>query len=364
MKIIRQNDKGVTLIELLVVLAIFSVVMAGLYSSFVVQMRRGTQEFGFAESDMDLLVARNIIERDMSLAGFGIAEDYDFDGDGTQNFTPLPVSGTDGNPDTFTLRGTALGRFYRTSQAWSFVTGNTPMSFQTFSDSRENLRTDDVVILVTPIDRKLWSSDGKWQFKFVGSNQDLKHINDAALSSSPDNGFITYGLISSGTASNPYSTVRYYLDGTSPLSCAPGTKNLMRAESLASDEPSIGEAILSCVADLEVAFGLNTLNANGEGLVDKWDNGGAIASSYGMKELGKRLKQIRFYALLQQGKRDTEFSYKNPDPDPSYFGTAKVRVGELSLAGGSTGRDVTLQANQMNYRWRVVSFVVTPRNIR
>jgi hypothetical protein len=39
-------------------------------------------------------------------------------------------------------------------------------------------------------------------------------------------------------------------------------------------------------------------------------------------------------------------------------------VGELDLVGGATGRDVQLTSAQRNYRWRVVTIVVTPRNIR
>jgi hypothetical protein len=56
------------------------------------------------------------------------------------------------------------------------------------------------------------------------------------------------------------------------------------------------------------------------------------------------------------------YTYVNPDPNASAPDT--IRVGELDLVGGTTGRDVQLTAAQRNYRWRVLTIVVTPRNIR
>ena len=80
-------------------------------------------------------------------------------------------------------------------------------------------------------------------------------------------------------------------------------------------------------------------------------------------ELNKRLKQIRAYILVQEGSRDPNYTYSNPDP--AYASTPnKIRVGALDLVGGPVGDDYTLSNEQRYYRWRVVSFIITPRNIR
>jgi hypothetical protein len=173
-----------------------------------------------------------------------------------------------------------------------------------------------------------------------------------------------------GDATVPYYTVKYYLGGTSPSNCAPGTQSLLRAESRTTTAPSGGDPVMSCVRDFEVAFGITdndvstgspdpSLAANVP--INKWDNG-VTASSYSPSELNQRLKQIRVYILVQEGSKDLSYTYVNPDPNASAPDT--IRVGELSLVGGTTGRDVQLTAAQRNYRWRVLTIVVTPRNIR
>lgn len=130
--------------------------------------------------------------------------------------------------------------------------------------------------------------------------------------------------------------------------CAPGTSNLLRAESRTSAAPTGGTPVMAC---LQVAIGLDT---DEDGAIDDWDNGGAKAALYDSRQLRKNLKQVRLYALVQSGGRDADYTW------PS----AKIRVGEGTLGAGGTGRDVTLTAAQRKYRWRMLTMKITPRNIR
>ena len=173
---------------------------------------------------------------------------------------------------------------------------------------------------------------------------------------------VVYGINHSGTteATQPYYAVRYYLGGTRPTLCAPDTQNLLRAESRTDAAPADGEPMLNCVLDFQVALGLDT---DEDGTIDSWDNGGVTAQGYASKDLNKRLKQVRAYALVQAGNRDQGYTYSNPDP--AYASTPdKIRVGDLYLKNGATGRDVQLTPEQRKYRWKVVTFAVTPRNTR
>src|SRR3990172_185123 len=115
-----KKQSGFTIIELLIVLAIFGVAMAGLYVAYSALLRQGVKEYRFAESEVELQIAKTVIERDIVMAGFGIADDY------AGLFTPKSVAATEGTHDTLTLTGTALGRETRVSQAWSYVTTGTP----------------------------------------------------------------------------------------------------------------------------------------------------------------------------------------------------------------------------------------------
>lgn len=371
-----KNKYGFSLIELLIVMGIFSVVMAGLYAATSVQLREGVKEYRLAESEMELGISKNIIERDINMGGYGLMDDYDFDDDGTPNFNPRAIGATDDNPDTLTLMGTALGLASRAAQGWApaqSVAGNVP-SFMKFNDAREDVLSNDRIIIMDPNTKGLVGDGTEWRFKYIFDTLTLtskivRLLSDGSNGAEFTQSFVgmtVYGISHDGTTADitqPYYAVRYYLpDAISsppPALCAPGTKNLLRAESKTSASPAGGAPMLNCVLDFQVALGLDT---NDDGTIDLWDNGGVTAQGYASKDLNKRLKQVRAYVLVQAGNRDQGYTYSNPDPDAG--APDKIRVGDLYLKGGATGRDVQLTPEQRKYRWKVVTFAVTPRNTR
>jgi type IV pilus assembly protein PilW len=322
------NRKGVTLTELLVVLAIFSFIIAGVYGVYISQVKHTTREHRIAESEMELEIFKNFIERDIAMAGYGIADDYDFNSDGDQDFTPISISATN-DPDTLTLMGTALGRLSRSSQGWSYIMTSTP-TFQTWGDVREDVQTNDRVIYMEPNTKTLLASGESWLFTYPESP-------------TTEIGTLVYGLNESNI-NQPFYTVQYTLGGITPAFCSPGTQNLIRTET-----PGGANPVLDCVLDFQVAFGLDT---NEDGTIDLWDNGGVQSSSYDNKGLRDRLKQVRVYMLVQLGMRDPDYTYSNPDP---------ILVGDAVLG---VGRKITLTPEQRRYRWKVISLSITPKNIR
>lgn len=357
--ILLEKNGGFSLVELLVVLAIFSVILAVVFSSYITQVKHTGREYRVAEAEMEVGIARGIIERDMAMAGYGIAEDYS--AATLPAFTaPRVASATNGGPDTLTLTGTALGMDSKQAQAWTYIDAAAPTFKLDWGDSRENLEANDRIVLMEPGSKKLLAEGGKWLFNYDGSNgtpgNRLTTLDGGTSYSTPTVGTLVYGLCgSSNTSCNaagiaqPYYAVRYYLGGAAPSNCASGTQSLLRAESRTSASPVGGDSIMDCVLDMEIAFGLDT---NEDGTIDTWDEGGVTAGSYDVDSLRKRLKQIRMYILMQSG---------NLDPD--YTSPSSIRVGD-SLLG--TGRDVdmTTVAQRQNYRWRVLSITATPRNIR
>jgi prepilin-type N-terminal cleavage/methylation domain-containing protein len=378
----KKNISGITLIELVVVLAIFSVVMAGLYSSYSALMQQGVKEFRRTASSVETEISAGILERDIMMAGYGLAEDYSM----APTQAPLPwpraaqaTEGGVGAPDTLTLMGTAIGMNTRAAQGWTYVetaaTG-VPPTFKQWADQREDVNVLDAVLIMEPSTKKLLTLPPSDCFFIYNGNNNNVISTGASQPYTFDNayqqGTVLYGLYSTATPTplptQPMYAVRYYTTapGANLLSsCEPNTMTLFRAESRRSNTPGnlIGESspLFNCVLDFQVAFGLDT-DENGD--IDTWDNGGVVAQTYGgvtgPKVLNRRLKQIRVYILAQEGTRDATYTYSNPDPA---FAPGIIRVGDLTLTGG-VGRNITLTAAQRNYRWKVHSFALTPRNVR
>lgn len=353
-----RDKKGVTLTELLVVLAIFSIVIAGVYGVYIAQVKHTAREHRVAESEMEIEIIKNFLERDMAMAGYGLADDY-----APCTFSPRAFGATDNTgsngSDTITLMGTALGRLSRGAQGWTYITssGVSPPTFKAWNDAREDVKNGDWVIYMEPSTKSLLTSGGcassaAWLFTYPSSPATQR-------------GTLVYGLHTEN-ANFPYYAVEYRLGGTPPTICAPPASganavvSLLRAESKDNIPPLIQnrEPVLDCVRDLQVAFGLD---ANEDGTIDCWDNGGVLAATYDNKVLRKRLKQARAYMLVQLGRRD---------PDKEVYPSGQsFRVGEdpaLAIAcnGGTVGRNVILTDEQRRYRWRVVSLSITPRNLR
>ncbi len=371
----ENNQKGMTILELMIVLVIFSVVMAGLYSSYQTMMRQGVKEFRIAQSEMETNISANIIKRDMNLAGYGLADNYN----GLFTAVSATVGGgisqnstTKGYPSTLTLMGTALGIQSGAAQHWTYISDYSGgvASFATWTDVREDVKNNDVVILMDPSTKTLLTQGADWKFIFNGSGNPLTTLASTPLSLTTGNkGYLLYGIYrlgDSSAATQPFYAVAYSLGGTAPSNCAPNTLNLLRAESSTTSAPSGGSPVMNCVAEFRIAFGLTTAGSadSSVGLpIDFWDNTGAVANLYSPTDLKKRLKQIRAYLLIQEGSYDSGYTYKNPDTTPGYFGTQTIRVGDLYMPGGGTGRDYTLQPGQGNYHWRVLSYTATPRNL-
>ena len=254
----------------------------------------------------------------------------------------------DGNPDTLTLMGTALGTLSRASQGWSYVRTSTP-SFKSWGDAREDIKNGDRVVYFEPNTKSLITTGSQWRFDYPNSP-------------TPEKGTLVYGL-HTGDIIRPYYTVQYRLGGDPsdiPSICSPPKTGDNAVRSLLRAETSNGEfarPILDCVRDLQVAFGLD--NLADDGAIDCWDNGGALLATYDDATLKRRLKQVKVFMLVQLGQRDPDKYIYEKD--------TKILVGDQSLtscSGGAVGRSVTLTDAQRRYRWRVLSLSVTPRNLR
>lgn len=365
-----RGIEGTTLAELLITLAIFSAVMAGVYSVYTVYVDHATREYRLAQSEIETVIAKNMIERDIMMAGYGLADDYS-----GLTFTPdpLPLGATDAivpgstvNPaggtypttgltgaDSLYMMGTALGIYSRASQGWTYLRQVSPAEFQGWGDIREDVQENDRVIYIEPNTRALIADGTAWRFIYPSA---------PSFSGGEGRGALLYGLSrpprgSGSEIPRPYYVVQYRLGGNAsdmPKTCARGTRSIQRVEIVNGE--SI-EPLLACVRDIQVAFGVDSSSPE-DGIIDVWDNGGTLLSAYDRQAIKSRLKQVRVYILVQNGNRDADYLYANPDNPGN---PERIRVGDMSLG---IGRDISLTAEQRMYRWRLVFMTITPRNLR
>ncbi len=362
-----KQEAGFTLVELMISLTVFAIIMGVATATFLSQMEHNTREYSIAEAEIETNIAlNNLLKTDISLAGYGLANNYpDYDADGTADWTPSAITAID-NPgaggDSLLLTGTALGVNSRATRSWSYYDTD---QFVTWTDPRENISPQDLMILLEPNSKTLLDvGPGKWLFRFDGNNlSPVALFGGDAFGGVPD-GTLAYGInradikddddVSVAADLLPFYVVRYYLGGDSPGVCAPGTQSLLRAEAIKAadadeaNEPNGGDPLLSCVLNLQIGFGLDS---NDDGTLDLWDNGGGNLAGYSFEDQRKRVKQVRVYLLAQNGRRDADYQY----PD------ASVWVGDGSLP---IGERIDLTDEQRRYRWRVLSVNVWPKNIR
>ena len=360
------SSSGFSLVELMVTMTIFGILMTGIFQAYTLQMEHTAREYGVAESEIDRQIGQGIIDRDIYMAGYGLADDYsgttDVNGNPV-NFVPWSLQSTDGGTgaaDTLTLMGTALGINSQQAQHWSYVTAVNSVSgtganvtLRSWSDSREDIQDGDRVILLEAATKRLLTGTGtpNWLFRFDAhdpallTDDEIVSWNDPAPNA-PAQGAVVYGLHGTN-ASQPYYAVRYYLAASDGTNCAPGVLSLLRAESRSTETPNSGEQIIPCVADFQVTIGLDTDN---DRKINLWKNGGGTATDgYDPARLNRSLRQVRIYALTQIGVKDRFYTY------PS----TTIQVGPTGL-----GRTFTLSDAQRHYHWRVIRFTAVPRNIR
>lgn len=336
------DEKGFTMLELMVSLAILAVVLTGSYSVFVTQFQHNSREYKIAEGEMEFSIAKNIIERDIIMAGFGLADDYSSAPGG---FAPRAIRAANGPPDTLTLMGTALGINSREAQTWTFSTS--ALAFRVWGDGREDVQAGDMVVAMAPNTKRLLTEGGAtWLFKYQNAvsnfNPPLSALSQWTL---------VYGVDKNATV--PYATVAYALGSAAatptPASCANGSQSLLRTEYWTVNPVATDSIpVQTCVLDFQVSVGLDTDENES---IDLWDEGGAITAGYDAASFKKRVKQVRLYILTQAGGRDANYTY------PSNT----IRVGDALLG---TGSDFNLSAEQLKFRWKVIGITVTPRNIR
>jgi len=252
-----------------------------------------------------------------------------------------------------------------TSKKWSLITNNgvNPIVKRwggTISDPVMDFAANDRFIVLDDNYQLLTSGANNWCFTFSNSGEEFTNSSGLAPPL-PDPGVqninYIYGLDSAaGAHAMPFNRVDYYLDSIStdfPSSCAPGTYTLYRSTINQANGALNKTPLIDCVADFQVAFGLDT---DLDGNVDTWVGSGGAAALGAMTalQIQQQLREVTAFVVYQEGLGDT-----GKTADFRFNGT--LTVGNPNTTGQLS--TFTPAGTQNQYRWKVIEIDMKPMNL-
>jgi prepilin-type N-terminal cleavage/methylation domain-containing protein len=370
---INKGQRGFSLVELLVATAIIAIVIMMSSNLFTVVIAQSGQQAKVAGSGMDSIIGLNILRYDIEHAGYGLPDGFQGSINyleaasspaSTYNDSPASVprgiftgtAGTLNSSDYLVIKSTVVGTS-ETAQKWTYIVQGSPPKIWDTAKLRLSDGDRVIVIRVPP------EPNAPNQLVMDDSNNDFYTRYDSDTfptkfsPAQPGEKFVIYGVDIPNNTDGlrmPFNRVDYYVSiqhaGDIPPSCAPHTGILYRATIKHSDG-SLDEnrtPILDCVADMQVVFRRDT---NLDGTVDTISEN---ISGLTAQQIRETVKEVRVYILAQEGQRD-----------PSYTHTpSSVLVGE-NIGGNDYGSNfnlaTTIGTGWQNYRWKLYTMVVRPR---
>ncbi|MDW8002213.1 MAG: PilW family protein [Deltaproteobacteria bacterium] len=361
----KGTSRGFSLIEILVVMAILCIVIMMGSETFMATIKGARRETGSSMTQIELTVALNYIRYDVEHAGYGLcrkfmgniryeeARDLEISHlNDAPSGIPRPIisdnnKGMNGS-DRLVIKSVLAGT-NETCTKWTYVKFGEPPKM--WDDAKLRLKNNERVIVIKPgrgkerIDELVMDPNGSFFTLFkvegLGPNFSPKTENER---------YIIYGVDPDTNLRMPFNRTDYFIRVPSsgmPSRCAPNTGILYKATLNHSDGRFTYLPIMDCVADFQVIFGVDL---NGDGLLDSYIDD---VSTYDAETLRKRIKEVRLYILTHIGKKDADYSF-NQD---------RIYVGEFGK-GRELNLPQVLGQTYRNYRWKIYSVAVQPKNLQ
>jgi len=386
------NQAGFTLVEIIVVMAIFIMVIIIATDSFKTIITRSNLLSRSAESNIEGVVGLEMFRHDLNQAGFGLPWSFDAasppqydeaDVAPANNYNDKPSgipraflagnnlesAGILEKTDYLVLKGSPLAT-NNTSQRWSYVNYSSEGSSKPKIWSSANLTDGDRVIVL----RRAFTSTGYMNQLVYDSTDPAKFFTtyskdgfaagqQAFSPAYPQESFYLYG-ISTQDPRMPFNRSDYFVKrpASIPEYCADNTGVLYKTNIQHADGKLNEIPVLDCVADMQVVFGWDL---DEDGTVDTYSdadgstvNGGSQTvvqnTMLDSKQLRNRLKLVKVYLLVQDGRRD-----------PNFTNVKDIIVGNTDEQSLTKKYDVAaINANKWtNYRWKLYRIVVSPKNL-
>jgi len=388
------NDRrGFTLTELIVVMAIFLVVMMITAETFKTVANQSSQQSKSVETQIEGIVGLEVLRADIEQAGFGLPWAFQAttpavaytesvaDGTSPASFwpsgsSPSSFNDTPNNPPravvssdtTFNKDGANVGSKYLVIKSTVAATNDAARKWTSvaYADGTKTLRTwgtpdrdlapTDMVIVVK---NKLSTTQATRELRATSSttySTTFDHYSTLTLPHLDGDTFEIYGINTGTSLVMPFNRADYYVmrPAKMPTTCAENTgilykSTIIQGTGSSAGWPTLGTPLLDCVADMQVVYGLDT---SGAGIVNSHTTVPLATADL----VRSQLREIRVYILAQEGLSDRLYSYPSETVDvgESFGGTIQGRTFNLKHRLGPTYN---------NYRWKVYTIVVRPKNL-
>jgi prepilin-type N-terminal cleavage/methylation domain-containing protein len=377
----KSGDRGFSLIELLIVMAIFTTVIAISASVFTTIIGPSKQEAKIGEAQLESMVGIQMLISDIQNAGFGLPHTF-----GSQivnyaeaaagnaalfndapNGVPRAITGshildpTYGTVSHLAVKGSCVA-MNATSQRWSQVGVGGNFVGVANAVARDQTQTNDHVIVLNMESDPMNPTRDYRRLVLNAGSFDVTQATSTALPSAvaPTRQYtlgvqivsavnVAYG-IDTGALRMPFNRADYFINASNvPVNCAPNTGTLTKNTLNHATGAFTTVPIIDCVASFQVFYGLSS-SVDSQQVVQFTDN----LNLMNAQTIRETLREVRVYILMHEGRRDDNFTYN------TFTGATanSIRLGTPQIFW-----DYSLNANQLNYRWKVLSFIVSPKNL-
>ena len=348
----RRRNSGFSILELIIALAIVMLVLAAATTFFIGSVRQYKIQTKIVETNIERVLGLELLRQDLESLGFGVPWDnvtvtqdkstaplFNAFSGGPMAVVSLnnPTSGTVtvNTSDYLVIRSTRVGMGSAAGKWTTLQAGGDTRSWG--STEEDFVGTDRVIVLAPTLNHRTLVTPGAGiLFSAVASYAPADNLSVTNIVYGVDNMILTF----------PWNRADYYIDKTSlpvPQRCAPNTGVLVkRVVSQGSGDLMMSLPLLDCAADMEVIYGLDTDADPSTVLVWSDDISGLTADA-----IRTQLKEVRVDILAQEGQQDD--SYRTPSDN--------IKVGSEIL-----WRNFGVSGYR-NYRWKVYTIVVKPRNL-
>jgi len=389
----RQEESGFSLVELLIYMGLLGILMTMVFSSFTPVMRSSSRQSRIAETKIETAVGLDILQGDLDHAGFGLPWTFPKGGAtpspylepaapaAMNDFPNIPRAVLSEDVSAKSLNGSdylsikALNVATNdASQKWGVLGRNAARdpAVQTLSNSAAFIGTDRVIVI-----RPQASLSEPRQLVLDGSSYVARPTSLDLTPYAPPptpfdpNGekYLVYGIDDKTDPRRPFNRTDYYINAAGVTGhCAPGTGTLVKATLNHADNNFTIMPIVDCVADFQVVYYLDT---DGNGGWDTRANASGLASLTA-KQIREQVKAIRCYLLTHEGGVDPTYTHPNPNKNVGEIDQVVVNAlptkdpdstaGGVLLAGRAFALNTNIGATWANYRWKVYSIAVSPKN--
>ena len=387
---VSSRISGFSLVELLIVMVLFIIVILISTTAFERILVTAGQTTKSSESNVQGVVGLEILQADLNHAGYGLpwVMTYSADFEESQvaanylangidpavfndnrnttlnnNKTPRAIqSGSatgagvwENGRDYIVIKSTIVG-MNAVSKKWTLV--NYSGIYKQWGNDDFLLDGKERVTTLNPTTRKLQATASSDTLYVVPNTAPSVPASDTLHRPDYSNKYdqyLVYGVDYRSSACTgtyydfPYNRVDYYIkrpvdENDISTRCAKGTGILYKANLNHCGGGVTQFPLLDCVADMQVSY--------------NWMNTGWIdqnISAYTAEEIRTNLKEIRVDILTHEGQIDRNYTYPSSAIQVGPVSTG--RVYDVSLLSG-------IGTEWKNYRWKIYTLILMPKNTK